>query len=196
MSEPRDALATIAARLRADGTVISPHVEEPRELPTLGLLAAAGPATTADPAAYAEVVESVREGYLLHFGQPRIVLAADPDLRLLAGDYLYARGIEQLSALGDLGAIRELSELIALAAQLHAEARSARLVEALWLATATSIATGAAGALDAARAAAREGAPGAQEQLEQAARELAEPAALGEVLRDAAESIDFRLARG
>jgi len=196
VTEPLDALADLAASLREEGTVISPHVEDPREPPALGLLAAAGPATAADPAAYAWVVEAVREAYLLHFGRPRIVLAADPDLRLLAGDYLYARGIERLSALGDLGAIRELAELISLASQLHAEARPARLADALWLATATAVATGAAGALDEARAAAREGAPAAAERLEKAARDLAEGAGLDEVLRKAAESIDFRLARG
>lgn len=176
--------------------MISPHVVEPAVTPGLGELAAAGPGAAGDPGAYALIVECVREGYLLHFGEPRVVVTDDADLRLLAGDYLYARGIERLSALGDLGAIRELAELISLASQLHAEARPARLADALWLATATAVATGAAGALDEARAAAREGAPAAAERLEKAARDLAEGAGLDEVLRKAAESIDFRLARG
>ena len=49
-----------------------------------------------------------------------MVVGADADLALLAGDYLYARGLERLAALGDLEAIRELSDLISLSAQLHA----------------------------------------------------------------------------
>ena len=44
---------------------------------------------------------------------------ADADLRLLAGDYLYALGLERLAALGDLEAVRELSDLISLSAQVH-----------------------------------------------------------------------------
>ncbi len=50
-----------------------------------------------------------------------MVDGADDDLALLAGDYLYARGLERLAALGDLEAVRELSDLISLVAQLHAE---------------------------------------------------------------------------
>ncbi len=52
--------------------------------------------------------EAIREGYLLHYGDPRLLDGADPDLRLLAGDYLYAVGLERLAALGDLEAVREL----------------------------------------------------------------------------------------
>ena len=35
------------------------------------------------------------------------MVGADPDLRLLAGDYLYALGLERLAGLGDLPAVRE-----------------------------------------------------------------------------------------
>ncbi len=58
--------------------------------PALGLLAAAGPRAAEAPGEYALVIESIREGYLLHYGEPRVVVGADPDLALLAGDYLYA----------------------------------------------------------------------------------------------------------
>ena len=64
--------------------------------------------------------EAIREGYLLHYGEPRLIDGADPDLRLLAGDYLYALGLERLAARGDLEAVRELADLISLSAQLHA----------------------------------------------------------------------------
>ena len=40
---------------------------------------------------------------------------------LLAGDYLYALGLERLAGRGDLEAVGELADLISLAAQVHAE---------------------------------------------------------------------------
>ena len=67
------------------------------------------------------MVEAVREGFLLHYGTPRLLDGHDPDLALLAGDYLYALGIEQLASLGDSEAVLELSEVIALAAESEAE---------------------------------------------------------------------------
>ena len=114
--------------------MISPHVADPsKPSPTLGLLAAAGPRAAEAPGEYALVIETVREGYLLHYGRPRVIAGADADLALLAGDYLYALGLERLAALGDLEAVRELADLISLSAQLHAEGRR-RAREALWLA--------------------------------------------------------------
>ena len=122
---PSDALRTLASQLRSEDTVVSPHVTDPAAPAALGALVASGSAAAQDPAAYALVVESVREGYLLHYGEPRVIVGADPDLRLLAGDYLYALGLERLAGLGDLPAVRELSDLISLSAQLNAEAKAA-----------------------------------------------------------------------
>ena len=70
---------------------------------------------------YTVLVEAIREGYLLHYEEPRLIHGADGDLRLLAGDYLYALGLEKLAARGDLEAVRELADLISLSAQVHAE---------------------------------------------------------------------------
>ena len=47
---------------------------------------------------YELLVESIREGYELHYGAPRVVRTDDPDLALLAGDRLYALGLERLGA--------------------------------------------------------------------------------------------------
>src|SRR5213596_1655144 len=132
MSSPEAALAALAAQLREDESVISPHVADPGEgQPALGLLAADGPRAAAARDEYALVVESVREGYLLHYGEPRVVVGADPDLSLLAGDYLYALGLERLAALGDLEAVSELSDLISLSAQVHDEQGGGRAAHAL-----------------------------------------------------------------
>ncbi len=136
--DPQAALRLLAARLRDEDTPISAHVVEPEESPVFGLLAAAGPRAAAAPAEYALVVEAVREAYLLHYGEPRLLRGHDADLALLAGDYLYALGIERLAALGDTEAIAVLSELIARCAQLHAEGREVE-APALWHASALAV---------------------------------------------------------
>jgi hypothetical protein len=129
--EPSAALRVLADQLRDEKTPISDHVIDPAASPDLGLLAAAGPRAAAAPGDYALVVESVREGYLLHYGEPRLMAGHDADLGLLAGDYLYALGLDRLAALGDTEAVAVLSELIARCAQLHAEGREDE-VAALW----------------------------------------------------------------
>jgi hypothetical protein len=138
-AEPAEALRVLAAQLREEGTPISPHVVVAAARPRLGELAAAGPRAAAAPGEYAFVVEAVREGYLLHYGEPRLLAGHDPDLGLLAGDYLYALGLDRLARLGDTDAIAVLSELIGRCAQLHAEGRDGE-VERLWTDAAYQIA--------------------------------------------------------
>lgn len=130
MNDPGAVLRLLAAQLREEDTPISPHVVDPAEEPVLGFLAAAGPRAAAAPAEYALIVEAVREGYLLHYGEPRLLAGLDPDLALLAGDYLYALGIERLAALGDTEAVHLLADLISTSAQLHTEGREDRLPSA------------------------------------------------------------------
>lgn len=143
MSEPAAALRLLAARLRDEATPISPHVVEPAAAPELGLLVAAGERAAAAPGEYALVVEAVHEGYLLHYGEPRLLAGHDADLALLAGDYLYALGLDRLAALGDGHAIEILSDLISRCAQLHAEGDPAA-IPGLWRAAAREIAGAAA----------------------------------------------------
>ncbi len=121
------ALQQLAAQLREEDTPISPHVVDPDEA-----------ARFAPPGEYELVIEAVREGYLLHYGEPRLLAGQDDDLALLAGDYLYALGIERLAALGDTAAVHRLADLISTCAQLHSEDRDGdvpgeweRTVEAL-----------------------------------------------------------------
>ncbi|HET7445963.1 MAG TPA: hypothetical protein VFJ57_15040 [Solirubrobacterales bacterium] len=124
-------LRALAAQLRAEETPISAHVVEPAATPKYGEVVAAGPRAAAAPGEYALVVEAVREGYLLHYGEPRLLAGHDEDLGLLAGDYLYALGLDRLAALGDTEAVAVLSDLISSCAQLHAEGREAEVPQ-LW----------------------------------------------------------------
>lgn len=86
------------------------------------------------------VLEAVYEGYLVHYGAPRAFERMDDDLRLLAGDALYALGLSRLADSGDLEAVRELSDVISRSAQAHAEGRGEE-VEALWDASARLLAS-------------------------------------------------------
>lgn len=87
------------------------------------------------------VIEAIREGYLLHYGEPRCFTGVDEDLRLLAGDALYALGLERLAATGDLEAVAELSGLISRSARAEAEGRR-DAIPALWRATAERLSRG------------------------------------------------------
>jgi hypothetical protein len=91
------------------------------------------------------VLEAVREGYLLHYGEPRVFEGMDPDLRLLAGDALYALGLARLAATGDLPAVAELSDLISLCAWAEADGRR-ELVPELWSASVQALTSGGPGA--------------------------------------------------
>ena len=77
------------------------------------------------------VLEAVYEGYLMHYGEPRTFSGMDPDLRLLAGDALYALGLSRLAEAGDIEAVAVLSDLISGSARAHAEGRPEE-AEALW----------------------------------------------------------------
>jgi hypothetical protein len=123
MTEPTNALRDLADQLRAEDTPIAPHVIDPAEPSRLGELAGGGER--------ALVVEAVREGYLLHYEQPRLLAGHDSDLALLAGDYLYALGLDRLAALEDTRSVAILSDLISDCARLQAEGDKAP-IENLW----------------------------------------------------------------
>jgi len=120
------------------------------------------------------VIEAIREGELLHYGAPRLFAVIEPDLALLAGDRLYALGLARLAQLGDVEAVSELADVIALCAQARAEERP-ELADAVWQAGVAAVGWGASEALQAAKAAARVGDPGAAQALAAAAHEVSGP---------------------
>ena len=79
-------------------------------------------------------VETIYEGYLLHYGRARLFCPADADTALLLGDYLYAHGLVRIAATGSVEAVHDLAELISLCAQARADGRGGE-AEA-WAATA------------------------------------------------------------
>lgn len=189
-ADPARALDAIADWLGREGSLVSDCVVAPTAAPALGLLVAAGPRAASAPAAYARVVESVREGYLLHYGEPRVIVTSDRDLGLLAGDYMYACGLQTLASLGDLEAVRVLSDLIALSAHAHTDA--AADVPALWLAAAVAIAAGDDPGHDAAKDVFRDGRPAALSLWDWASL-VASRAGFREELSAAAETVGFQV---
>lgn len=185
-------LAELAAELRAEESVISAHVLDPDAPPRLaGLAVAAAP----DKPFLGGVIECVREGYLLHYGAPRLLAPPDPELALLAGDYLYARALEALAGAGELAAIRELADLISLSAQIHATrldpaAASARL----WLASAVAIGGGSDPGHAEAKERLRRG--GASEPLGEWAVATAARLGAGDLVAEAGESVGLPPSNG
>jgi hypothetical protein len=72
---------------------------------------------------FAVGLESIYEGYLLHYGRPRLFAPADRDTSILLGDYLYAHGLVRIAAVGEVDVVADLAQLLSLCAQLRAEER-------------------------------------------------------------------------
>lgn len=108
-----DVASALAGTIAADDPLLAEAVVA---RPVLGdgppAAASRGPRAAGDPDAYRFALEAIHEGHLLHNGGGRVVVTDDLDLRLLAGDRLYAEGLERVAALGDVEAIVELSRLI------------------------------------------------------------------------------------
>jgi hypothetical protein len=163
-------LRRLAAVLREEGGLIADALyAEPRGVAKHGRVVEHGPRAAGHPADLPLVVEAVREGYLLHYGEGRLLGGDDEDLALLAGDRLYALGLERLAAAGDLAAVRALADLIALSAQAQA-AGDEDLAAAVWAAGCAEVGWGLDDALRQAKEAARAGNSAAVSQLRDAAR--------------------------
>ena len=117
-------------------------------------------------------LETIYEGYLLHYGRPRLFAAGDADARILLGDYLYAHGLVRVSSLGDVAVVADLAELLSLCAQLRAEPRRGSAVPdgVVWAASVAAL-----GSLD-----------GRLESARGELRERGDPAALGRLAEEAA----------
>ena len=85
-------------------------------------------------------IETIYEGYLLHYGDSRLFRPEDDDTALLLGDYLYAHGLVRIEQVGTVDAVNDLAELIAVCSYLRAERISGDA--AVWAATATALGSG------------------------------------------------------
>jgi hypothetical protein len=142
-------MASLAGAPAPDGGALAPGPAQ---------LAAAGPRAEGRRDEYELLVEAIYEGYLLHYHAPRVVRAPGPDLEVLAGDRLYALGLDRLVKLGDMQAVAELADVITLTALAHADGRE-ELAHALWQAGARAVGWGPSAAHEQAKALTRSGSP-------------------------------------
>jgi hypothetical protein len=167
-----DVLERLATLVREEGGLMATlldHRDDPD--PTAGpaarspaLLAAEGPRTEGRREEYELLVEAIYEGYLLHYGCPRVLRPAEEDLRLLAGDRMYAIGLTLLVSLGDTAAVAELADTITLSA-LAQGAGELELADAVWLAGARAVGWGSSAAHRRAKDLAFAGSPEAIEAM-------------------------------
>jgi hypothetical protein len=127
-------------------------------------IAASGPRAAGRRKEYELLVEAIYEGYLLHYGAPRVVQVPEEDLKLLAGDRLYAIGLARLVALGDTAAVAELADTITLSA-LAQGAGSVELAQLVWMAGARAVGWGTSPAHSRAKTLVLAGAPEAIEAM-------------------------------
>ena len=66
-------------------------------------------------------LETIYEGYLLHYGRSRLFAPPDVDVALLLGDALLAQGLVLVAATGSVAAVADLAELLALCTQVRAD---------------------------------------------------------------------------
>jgi hypothetical protein len=107
-----DVIAREAARESALWAAALRPAEERDETPVFSPLG---------PSRFALGLESIYEGYLLHYGRPRLFAPEDSDTAILLGDYLYAHGLVRVAAHGEVAVVADLASLISRCAQLRAE---------------------------------------------------------------------------
>jgi hypothetical protein len=178
-------LTRLVATMRSQGGLISTLLGEDAERRALAAegkdgerrrgpaqIAAEGPRARVDPGEYELLVETIYEGYLLHYCASRLVSAPEADLALLAGDQLYALGLARLVQLGDLAAVAELADVITLCALAQGCGRP-DLADLVWQAGARAIGWGGSASHARAKALTRAGSPEALTAMRAAAEATA-----------------------
>ena len=181
------ALARLRALLQSEGGLLATLVQPPAgadhgagaerargSASSPAALAANGPRAAGRREEYELLVDAIYEGYLLHYGAPRVVRVSEADLRLLAGDQLYAIGLARLVELGDTLAVAELADTITLSALAQGAGRRA-LADAVWAAGARAVGWGSSELHGRAKELVLAGAPDAIEAMRTSAVEGATP---------------------
>jgi hypothetical protein len=195
-------VARLAALVAGEGgplaEVVAPAPESDEGV--FGPLVTLGPRASEAPEEYALLLEAIFEGYLAHYAEGRVVRTGDADMRLLAGDYLYAQGLARLARLGDMAAVAELADLISLCARLHATTAIPdepvwHAAGRLWGLCSLAIALGPWPEHAEAKRAVRLEGTQATERMERAARERSVAAGMGQELQLALIAFDSAVKR-
>ena len=173
-AEAGSGLSELAKLLREEGGLMAELL--PSSPPPAGdpgspaALAASGPRADGRRGEYELLIEAIYEGYLLHYGEPRLLSSHDPDLGLLAGDRLYALGLARLVEIGDTFAVSELADTISLSA-LAQGAGAPDLAQEVWTAGARTVGWGPSEAHERAKKLVVAGAPDAIEAMRTSAHD-------------------------
>ena len=115
-SSATDVWETLAAEAAAESPLWGEQLrDEPEREGVFGPLA---------PERFMLGLETIYEGYLVHYGRPRLFSPSEGDVALLLGDYLYAHGLVRIADHHVVDAVADLAELISICAQVRAEGRS------------------------------------------------------------------------
>jgi hypothetical protein len=90
-------------------------------------------------------LEYIFEGYLLHYGQSRLLQPDNTNFCLLAGDEMFARGLTAIAVLEDLACVEALAELVRLSSFVHCERLEPSLAMSAWAITTLRLAARATG---------------------------------------------------
>ena len=132
-----------------------PSARKPSVAAALG---AAGPRAEGRREEYELLLEAIYEGYLVHYGEARLLRTPEAALGLLAGDQLYAIGLARLVEIGDTEAVSELADTITLSALAQADGAE-ELAEAVWRAGGRAVGWGSTPEHRRAKELARAGSP-------------------------------------
>ena len=172
--EAGSGLSGLAALLRQEGGLLAELLESstgPAGDPgSPAALAASGPRAQGRRGEYELLIEAIYEGYLLHYGEPRLLCSHDADLGLLAGDRLYALGLARLVEIGDTFAVAELADTISLSA-LAQGAGAPDLADEVWTAGARTVGWGPSEAHERAKELLLAGSPDAIEAMRTSAHD-------------------------
>jgi hypothetical protein len=131
LSPPAELWEALAGEAAAESRIWADALRPPAERvtePVFSLLAGA-------PLALG--LETIYEGYLVHYGRSRLFGVEERTTVLLLGDYLYAHGLVRVAEVASAVAVADLAELISLCAQLRAEGRDGD--GAAWTGTTTAL---------------------------------------------------------
>lgn len=83
---------------------------------------------------YLTAIELIYEGYLFHYRESRVsdLAASEHETALLAGDFLYARGLRLIAARGDVDTVDLLARLMAACSYLRSVGAPFSADDALW----------------------------------------------------------------
>ncbi|MEJ7567108.1 MAG: hypothetical protein WKF41_02480 [Gaiellaceae bacterium] len=114
-SSPPDLWETLAGEAAAESPLWAETLlpdDERRHEPVFSPLAAER---------FALALETIYEGYLVHYGRSRLFAPPGEHEAILLGDYLYAHGLVRIAATGEIEAVAALADLISTCAHLRAE---------------------------------------------------------------------------